>query len=131
MKSSYKQKDISVSEEKCEEKNYFKTLTYEEALMKIRIRASCVPSVRMHFRNDPAFRKETWSCPECKAGEPGVGGDDGDLGTGVEPRLDTTSHIKICFGYSDLRYGLCLDDDQQLVEYFCRVLERRREKEDC
>ena len=112
MKSSHKLDFESLKKENCELKNYMKNLTYENAIMKFRLKAKFFPSIRNHFKNDPKFEKELWFCPEgCK-------------------KIGSISHVTHCNMYSDLRRNLSLDDDEDLVQYFLSVLERRKKKEE-
>ena len=58
------------------------------------------------------FSDRSWSCLSCEAA------------------IDTFSHAKWCAANSDLREGLDLDNDKDLVRYISNVLLRRENKTD-
>ena len=112
MKNYHKLNYEVLSKERCELKEYMNNLSYNDACMKFRLRASLVPTVKSHYKSDPQFARDLWSCPEgCK-------------------RIDTVSHIQRCSKYFDLRENLSLENDHDLVKYFQSVIERRRQREE-
>ena len=96
-----------ISQETFEIKEYMRNLTYEEALLRFRIRSKVVKTIKTHFKNDKVFSEELWSCDRCS-------------------RLDTSDHLLYhCSKYDDLREGLSFDKDEDLVSFFRKVIERR------
>ena len=51
--------------------------------------------------------------------------------SGVTGQRDTQTHVLICPGYAELRQGMNLDEDSDLVKYFSLVIKRRLDIEDC
>ena len=96
-------------------KEYFKTSNYEDSLVMFRLRAKICPTVKTHWKSDPAFRKVLWACSsKCLS-------------------LDQISHIRGCFQYADLRTDLDLQRTDHIVKYLKRVIQRQleeKEKED-
>ena len=97
-----------IVKEKCEVQPYMKTLSYDDALMKFRLRADMVDTVKCHWKSEPKYEDELWSCWHC-------------------PATDRSSHIRCCREYADLREDLDLSKDDQLATFFRRVIERRRQ----
>ena len=95
-------------EEKCQLQPYMLLLSYDDAVVKFRLRVNCLQTVKTHWKNDPKYEEDQWSCWEC----PGVA-------------LDSTKHISRCEKYADLRADLDIQTDQDCVLFFNRVLERR------
>ena len=108
---SYRKIDSkTMDEEKFEVKEYLKTLSYEAAVFKFKYRAKMIETIKCHWKNDPTYWKEGWSCWEgCRA-------------------TDRTSHVQRCLGYKHLREDLDLENDEHLTTYFKRVIEHRKEK---
>ena len=109
MFKSYKKINYNMlKEEKCDIQPYMKNMKYEDALLKFRLRADMVETIKCHWKNDQKYETDRWSCWHC-------------------PATDQTSHIQRCAEYADLREDLSLDNDKHLVTYFRRVIERRME----
>ena len=114
MSKKYKKiKYDEISRENCEVKQYIKDLPYSQALLRFRIRADMVPTVKTHWKSDPGYEADLWTCWACP-----------------QPVTDTTSHIKRCPEYSDLRENLELDRTEHLVIYFQKVIDRRLSEQD-
>ena len=104
--------DSHVVSEKCEVKKYMRNMTYDNALVRFRLRAKLFPTIKSHYKNNPTFSKDNYSCPEgCIA-------------------VDNCCHIKICIHYADLREYLSLNKEEDLVTYFISVLKRRLKNEE-
>ena len=90
-----------------------KNLPYEDALLGFRLRADMVDSVRCHWKNQSSHVEELWRCwhPGCNM-------------------ADQTSHIIQCSGYADLKEDLTISEDEGLVEFVRRVIQRRKESSD-
>ena len=74
------------------------------------------PTVKMNFPSDEEFTKQLWACSGCDS----VGGE------GIGSR-DTQQHIMVCPGYAELREGIDLENDRDLVKYFSKVIKQRQD----
>ena len=93
-------------------KDYMKNLTYDDAVIKFKLRARVLKSIKTHFKSDPVFTEELWSCKECSL-------------------LETSSHlVNKCVLFDDERDGLDLGDDEDLILFFKRILEKREREEE-
>ena len=76
-------------------------------VLRFKLRAKVFKPIKTHFKSDPVFMEELWSCKECSL-------------------LHTSFHlIYKCILYDDEREGLDLDEDEDLVFFLRRILERR------
>ena len=106
----YKKLDYKVlREEKCETKEYMKSLNLPEARMKFALRSKM--TVQMNFKGGPTYTRNHWKCQDC-----------------FTP--DTQEHIIRCPSYQHLRIGKDLASDKDLVEYFRKVLSIRDKIDD-
>ena len=104
-----------LSEEVYEVKPYLYKLNLRQSQMRLKLRASMTPTVRMNFKNDPQFTRELWVCPDCR-----------DPGSAVGSP-DTESHIMTtCPANEALREKKDFSDDRQLVDFFMEVINRRQ-----
>ena len=125
MKSSQKMKDLDFDNIKFERQPYLLTLNLSEARMKLKINAFMTPTIKMNFPSDTEFTNQFWTCSGCAGSDgDGVGG-----GSGVAGRRDTQQHVLICPGYAELRDGIDLENDRDLVKYFTQVINRRQEED--
>ena len=93
-------------------KPYMKSLSYRDAVLKFKMRARVIKTVKTHFKNDKNFTSELWSCLNCSS-------------------LDTSFHIlHQCPIYENLRKDMNIDNDEEVVDFFRKVIQRREEKED-
>ena len=99
--------------EQCELKDYMKNLSYKDAIMRFSIKAQMIPYVKCHWKGNPEFENYIWCCWH-----------------GTVPFPDQCSHIERCYKYSDLKDGLSIDRDDHLVQFYVRVIERRREEQE-
>ena len=88
-----------------------------------------------HFKNDAKFRQAGWLCVGCPSVlQPGASPTHSLTPTPTPTpglaKIDTQEHLMHCGGYSDLREGLDLETDRDLVTYFKLVIERRLRNED-
>ena len=101
-----------VAKETFELKPYMENLSYEEALLKFRLRGKVFHTVKTHFKNDKAFTEDLWSCQDCSM-------------------LDSSFHLQFqCTKYEDLRCKFNFDEEKDVVHFFRNVLERRQLEED-
>ena len=107
MKNLRKINFAEILNEKFELKEYMRNLKYEDALAMFRIRSKVVRTVKTHFKSDKVFSEQLWTCDGCL-------------------RLDTSEHlVHHCPKYDDLREGLDFDKDEDLVNFFRKVIDRR------
>ena len=107
IKGEMKTKMEDIKEEKFEMRDYMKTKIIEDARMMFRIRCKMV-DVKWNYQNDARYKAELWSCDGCKR------------------TIETQSHVMQCPAYTNLRVGMSLKNDKDIVEYFKRVLEIRQ-----
>ena len=93
----------NLSQEKFELKEYLTKMNLVDARMKFAIRARMTASVMMNFKGMTEFKNIGWKCQTCN-----------------EP--DTQEHVLICPEYKHLREGKSLSNDNDLVEYFRKVI---------
>ena len=106
---SYKKLDVKEYEnlEFCQQ-TYLKQMDVSKARLNFKIRAQMTPTIKMNFKNDPAFKNDVWMCDGCRSHQ------------------DTQKHVLSCSAYKDLRKNLDLDKENDLVEYFSLVIRRRK-----
>ena len=106
---SYKKLDVKEYEnlEFCQQ-TYLKQMDVSKARLNFKIRAQMAPTIKMNFKNDPAFKNDVWMCDGCRSHQ------------------DTQKHVLSCSAYKDLRKNLDLDKENDLVEYFSLVIRRRK-----
>ena len=111
MMKPYKKIDAhSLSEEKFEVKPYIKDLTYNDAVVRFRLRGRTCKTIKTHFKSDVKFSKDLWRCWECSF-------------------LDNSFHIlHQCPHYDEMRRMFNLEDEEQVVKFFVKVIEEREEK---
>ena len=98
-----------ISEEVFEMKNYMRDLSYDDSLLKFRLRAGVSKYIRTHYKRDEENERETWSCWETTC-----------------TSLDTTNHIlHECRNYESLKNGLDFTKDNDVILFFRRVFEKR------
>ena len=108
----YNKFDYNVlSEEKCDTKEYMKSLNLPEARIKFAIRSKMTRTVQMNYKGDPGYTRNHWKCQDC-----------------FTP--DTQEHIIRCPSYQHLRTGKDLSSDKDLVQYFRKVLSLRDKLDD-
>ena len=92
-------------------KEYLKDLSLQEARLKFRIRCN-MTEFAWNFRNKPEYANNSWQCTSCNLA------------------IDTFLHAKWCVAHQDIREGLDLDNDKDLVWYISEVMKRRATKKD-
>ena len=95
---------------------YLKTMNISQARLRFKLKTGMTPTVQMNFPSSAEFANQLWTYSGCS-----IRGTDGQL----VGRRDTQSHIMICPGYTEYRQDLDLDNDRDLVNYFCRVIKQR------
>ena len=109
-------------------KSYFNELSISDSRLRFKIAAKMTPRVACNFKNDPRFKLAGWLCVGCPQARTSPLPATADLSAHSPPsppQLDTQQHITTCPGYADLREGLDLQTDRDLVKYFRQVIERR------
>ena len=106
---SYKKLDYSkLSLEKFGTQEYIKKLNIPDARLKFALRSKMTRTVQMNFKSEKRFILNGWKCVSCG-------------------HLDTQEHLLSCPGYSFLRDGKKLDQDQDLVIYIRNIIKHRLE----
>ena len=106
---SYKKLDYSkLSLEKFGTQEYIKKLNIPDARLKFALRSKMTRTVQMNFKSEKRFILNGWKCVSCG-------------------NLDTQEHLLSCPGYSFLRDGKKLDQDQDLVIYIRNIIKHRLE----
>ena len=109
MKKNYKKIDHKkLSEERFELKPYFQNLQISQARTKFRLRSFMTRTVKLNFASDKQFAADLWTCWHC-------------------PMIDSQSHVIVCPAYQEFRHGKNLENDQDLVYYFQKVIKLRDE----
>ena len=89
------------------------------------------PTMASNFKNDEKFRQAGWQCVGCSpVTEPAASGTQSPTPPPGLRKIDSQEHLIICSSYADLREGLDLETDRDLVTYFKLVIERRLRNED-
>ena len=104
-----KYKKLSFEElslESFEMKDYLRNMNLVDARLKFSIRAKMTTSVMMNYKGMAEFKKVGWKCQECD-----------------EP--DTQEHILICPQFEHIRRDKILSYDNDLVDYFRKVISIR------
>ena len=96
-------------DEMYERKDYLKELTFEGARTKFRIRSN-MSKFAFNYRNKKEYSDNCWRCIGC------------------DEAIDTFAHVKWCVAYEDLRVGIDLTSDKDLVWYVSEVFKRRDKK---
>ena len=93
-------------------KDYMKSLTYKDAILRFRLRAKICETVKTQWKGTKEFEEDLYSCWHHPF-----------------QRIDQSSHIERCIHYSSLKEGLSLDRDDHLVLFYRRVIEKRKEEQ--
>ena len=102
-----------ITKENFEMKEYMKNMTYERALIKFKLRARVCETIKTHFKSQKEFEEDIYSCWDCSS-----------------EFLDTSTHIKNCKHYNECKESLDLEDTEDLVTFFQRVIRKREQEED-
>ena len=114
--AKYKKIEYSLSDSFVRQ-NYLSELKVTDARLMFKLRTKMTPTVQMNFVSDDTFKKNFWTCSGCS--EPN------NTALQLQGKRDTQSHILYCPGYSDLRTGLNLEWDADLVQYFKNAIRHR------
>ena len=60
-----------------------------------------------NFKHDKAYEENLWRCESCCS------------------RIETQEHVLVCPAYAELREGLDVNNDNDLVSYFEKVMKIR------
>ena len=85
---------------------YIQTLPITKARTLFKHKYSMTEKVKMNFKGDQNFERLLWKCYKCQ-------------------NQDTESHLLWCSGYSDLRQGIDLADDNDLCSYLQKIVQLR------
>ena len=77
---------------------------------RFRLRSLMTRTVKKNFSSDKKFKADLWHCWHC-------------------PCIDSQVHIQICPAYHKFREGKDMDNKQDLVEYFRKVIKMRDDME--
>ena len=86
---------------------FLSQLKLHDARMMFKIRSNMVSHIQMNFKSDQRYTKNMWLCPGCNT------------------NLDTQSHVMQCEGYSNLRSGLDVNKDVDLIKFFHSIISLR------
>ena len=98
-----------MEEEPYEKKKYLTEMSLEDVRLNFRIRCN-MTEFGFNFKNKKEYSETSWTCISCKAA------------------IDTSSHAKWCIAHEDLREGIDLENEIELVRYISKVLARRAKK---
>ena len=94
-----------MKKEDYEQKDYLSNLSLEQARTLFRVRTRTIPC-KFNQSSDRGNRESLWQCRACGY-------------------VETQTHIMHCPAYKDLREGKSLDSDEDIAEYFGKVLKLR------
>ena len=109
LKLKMAKKTENLKEEDCRRKVYMDNKSLADVRSIFRIRTNMVEGFRDNFHN--MHKNTSLNC----------------VGCGVE--VDDQAHSMQCPAYDDLREGLDMGKDQDLIEFFRKVMDRRSEEE--
>ena len=92
--------------------NYLKNMSLKNARMKFAIETEMVEKIKFNFMSDIQYEKQNWACDYC-------------LGVKGVYKPDSMHHVTECENYAFLRQDLNLDQDNDVVIYFTKVVELR------
>ena len=86
----------------------------KRARMRFAIETEMVSNFKFNFMNDKDNEKSNWACDYC-------------MKTYKQYKPDSMQHALVCDEYIDLRsrYNLCLENDK--VDYFIEIVEKRNQ----
>ena len=90
-------------------KKYVNEMSLRDARTNFRLRSSTLP-LKMNMKSDPGFAEVLWRCDSCFS-----------AGSSLCP--ETNTHVLWCPTYAPFREGLSLNNDNDIVKYFQKVLE--------
>ena len=93
----------------CNAKPYLESKSLNEVRETFRLRTKMIEGIRGNFKN--MYPGDKGNCEGC-----------GKV-------LETQAHVVVCEEFSDIREGLDMSKDRDMVKYFKGVLERRRDNE--
>ena len=99
-----KLKNSELPKQKCETKEYIKTLSISDARHIFKKNTSMTRYVKLNYMHDIQYVKDLWQCDSCQR------------------KIDSMKHVLWCPSYSELRKDRNLDDDQDLAKYLHEVM---------
>ena len=108
VKSKMRKKCEDMKDEEIKLQDYFVDLNLYEARERFKIKSN-MNKIRGNFKNIPGNRAAGWTCVGCKLA------------------VEVNSHIMTCSYYEEDKFGLNLDTDKGLVDFFRRVMDRRQD----
>ena len=90
-------------------KAYLKDSNMSDARLIFKSICKMMQTVKMNFKNDLKFMKDSWACSGCSL-------------------RDSQEHLLWCSAYAHLREGLSLDSDRDLESYYRNILRLRNEE---
>ena len=111
MMSMDKLKNSDMIKEKCEVKEYVKTLSVTGARTIFKKRASMTRHVKMNYMSEAQYVKDIWMCDSCLT------------------QIDSMHHVLWCPSYRELRIDKNMDDDRDVARYLHDVMEIRSKLE--
>ena len=116
-------KKISIdacSQEKFEQKSYFRTMTVRESRLAFKIKYFLTPTVAMNFKNDKKFKSQNYLCQDCLLSS---------STEGTKGYPNSQEHLMYeCPPNEDIRRGKSLDQTHDLVKLFQEIIDRRQLK---
>jgi hypothetical protein len=105
LKEKMGSKTLKLKSEDCNLKDYMNYKSIKEVRDIFRVRTNLVEGFKGNFKN--RYRDGNMNCVEC------------------DREVDDQAHAIICPAYDDLRVGLDMRNDKDLVSYFRKVMESR------
>ena len=107
---TYKKLDYSIlMHEKCELKEFFHTLTLEQARIRFSLEAKTFWLSKIDFSSHKDYENELWNCDFCL-------------------RVSSLRHFKICPYFEEQRQGKNIEkNEQDLILYFQEIMTIRME----
>ena len=109
LKLKMAKKTENLKEEDCRRKVYMDNKSLADVRSIFRIRTNMVEGFRDNFHN--MHKNTSLNCVGCRV------------------EVDDQAHSMQCPAYDDLREGLDMGKDQDLIEFFRKVMDRRSEEE--
>ena len=112
MKGYKKIDHVKKSKEVFELKSYLKNMNLEQGRRKFAIETQMVDTIKFNFMSNKEYEQSNWACDYC-------------LEHKKIYKPDSMKHVSECENYSQLRQGLNMDQDNDMVNYFIKVVKFR------
>ena len=111
-----------------ERKPYFYQMNLEKVRYRFRIEIKMVDNIRHNFPNKYRKKNLSLSCPSCKENS---SNSNKSIDTVSNPPHSQTHLLLHCEAFSRLREDLDIENDEEVVDFFMKVVESRvKEMED-